>query len=375
MLQKTRIITPEVVRDFIEKHRTKRGILEKTIARLDPEIYQYILDTTVDIKLPFKYRMYACVAGLSKIHKCANELCDKEKGYRKESLILGESPFNLCCSNECVGKMPGHGSAGGKAAAKKFKEPGALKARLEKAKKTSLERYGTENVMQSKEGKERLRQSNLENYGVEWSMQRPEVLEKANSTNEKRHGATRSPCLNKNTSRGEDELVTYIKELGIEDVVQSYNFLKGKTTVEIDVFVPSLNIGFEYNGLIFHSELMANPNRVRQMHYWKTKTCETVGIHLIHLWEDDWKFNKEKVRKFIKNVLGLNDERYNARSCKLCLDLDNQEYNNFLDAHHLLGSNMSASIRLGLKNSAGELVAIMGFKKSPKNVKKYGSGG
>ena len=66
----------------------------------------------------------------------------------------------------------------------------------DKIKQTNLERYGVEFVQQSEEIKERAKKTNLERYGVEYSSQRQEVKEKTIKTNLERYGA-KAPAQNK----------------------------------------------------------------------------------------------------------------------------------------------------------------------------------
>lgn len=66
----------------------------------------------------------------------------------------------------------------------------------DKIKQTNLERYGVEFVQQSEEIKERAKKTNLEKYGVEHSSQRKEVREKTIKTNLERYGV-KVPAQNK----------------------------------------------------------------------------------------------------------------------------------------------------------------------------------
>lgn len=58
----------------------------------------------------------------------------------------------------------------------------AIDARTKKTKKTNLERYGAEHIMQTKEGIERLNKSMQEKYGVDFPLQAEECLEKMKET-------------------------------------------------------------------------------------------------------------------------------------------------------------------------------------------------
>ena len=49
-------------------------------------------------------------------------------------------------------------------------------------------------------------------------------------------------------------------------------------------------IPFEFNGLYWHSELKKDKN----YHLDKTIFFSERGIRIIHVWEDDWTFNKKR---------------------------------------------------------------------------------
>ena len=53
---------------------------------------------------------------------------------------------------------------------------------------------------------------------------------------------------------------------------------------EIDVLVPSLGLGFEFNGTFFHNEL--HVGRLKDMDKWLD--AAVAGIDLVYVWEDDW---------------------------------------------------------------------------------------
>lgn len=59
---------------------------------------------------------------------------------------------------------------------------------------------------------------------------------------------------------------------------------------EIDIFIPFLNFGIEYNGTYWHSEGI-KPKRHRDD---KTKKALKKGVTLIHVEEEDWKKIKKR---------------------------------------------------------------------------------
>lgn len=107
-------------------------------------------------------------------------------------------------------------------------------------------------------------------------------------------------------SAGERELRAYIESL-VECYEKEYSkgILDGK---EIDILTKN-NIGFEYNGNYWHKEIddYTEESRFKPIGYHKDKIkkAKEKDIILYHIWESQWKNNKDKVKEFIKKALGL----------------------------------------------------------------------
>ncbi|MFW6281854.1 MAG: hypothetical protein ACOC1O_03555 [bacterium] len=129
---------------------------------------------------------------------------------------------------------------------------------------------------------------------------------------------------------------------------------------ELDIYIPELKLAFEFNGLYWHNENFVEKN----YHLNKTELCESKGIHLIHIYEDDWKFKKDIVKSRILNLLGKSKKIY-ARKC-LIKEVTFKEAKEFLNENHLQGFCVS-KIRLGLYYD-NELVSLMTFGKLRKNL-------
>lgn len=152
----------------------------------------------------------------------------------------------------------------------------------------------------------------------------------------------------------EKEIVDYLKSCGIKNIIQSEkNILSG---LELDIYLPDLNIAIEYNGNRFHSDLFRKKNYHRK----KSEECQQKGIRLIHIWECDYIKKKDIVLSNLKSILGLIKNKYQARKCVI-KEISSVQANNFLNENHLQGSTVS-KIRLGLF-SDGELVSVMTFSK------------
>lgn len=162
-------------------------------------------------------------------------------------------------------------------------------------------------------------------------------------------------------SKIERDILDFIVGLvGVENVVENdRTILNGK---EIDIYVPKYKIGFEINGLIWHSEKFDNnPN----VHLEKTILASEKGIHLIHIFEDDWQYKQYIVKSRIKNLFNKSDNVIHARKC-IVKEVPYYESELFLNQHHIQG-NCVSKYRYGLYYN-DDLVALMTFSKPRRNV-------
>ena len=159
-----------------------------------------------------------------------------------------------------------------------------------------------------------------------------------------------------NHSKTEEEIAKYIHSLIPNEEIRTNDrvVLDGQ---ELDIYIPSLNIAFEYDGIFWHSELFKD----KTYHLEKTIACEHKNIRLIHIFEDEW-LNKINIWKsLIKNLLKCEKNHIFARKCKI-IEVDYKTAKEFLGKNHLQG-NCPSSIRYGLEYE-GELVSLMTFGKS-----------
>lgn len=124
---------------------------------------------------------------------------------------------------------------------------------------------------------------------------------------------------------------------------------------EIDIYLPELGLGFEFNGLYWHSEL----HKDKKYHLNKTESCLKEGIQLIHIWEDDWIYKNEIVKSRILNLLGKSQKVY-ARKCQI-KEVSTKDSKEFLVTNHIQ-SDCISQIRLGLYLDQ-KLIGLMTFGK------------
>ena len=164
--------------------------------------------------------------------------------------------------------------------------------------------------------------------------------------------------LKKHISGLEIELSNFIKSVYNSEVINNDRSLL--IDKEIDIYLPNEKLAFEFNGLYWHNE----QNKTKRYHLNKTNDCIENGVELVHIWEDDWKLNKEIIKSIIKNKLKLNDNIIYARKCSIN-KVNINESKKFLNENHILG-NCNSKIKLGLYFN-DKLTSIMCFRKSRNN--------
>lgn len=150
----------------------------------------------------------------------------------------------------------------------------------------------------------------------------------------------------------ENELFKFLSSVYTGEIIQSY-----RDGLEIDIYLPDLKLGFEFNGLYWHSDKY----RDKSYHLEKTKYFNERGIRIIHIWEDDWCFKNEIIKSQIKNKLFLNDKKIFARKCQVLTLDDKKVFKDFLNTNHIQGVDKS-SLKLGLFFD-DDLVSVMTFDK------------
>jgi hypothetical protein len=152
-------------------------------------------------------------------------------------------------------------------------------------------------------------------------------------------------------SVGQKQLYEFILSI-CPDAIQSY-----KNGLEIDVYIPSKNIGIEYDGVYWHSDSIRDKNHLLK----KSEYFANVGIDIIHIWDLEWLYKTEICKSIIMSRLGKYRTTLYARKCEI-RDVSKKDYSDFIDANHIQGKRTS-SIRIGLYYE-DSLVSVMGFAKS-----------
>lgn len=100
------------------------------------------------------------------------------------------------------------------------------------------------------------------------------------------------------SSHAEKELVTFIKSFYDRIVLE--NKRKIIPPMELDIYLPDLNIAIEYNGNWFHS---IEAGTSKEYHLNKSLKCRQQNIRLIHIYEfEDFEHQKQLLKDLIMGI-------------------------------------------------------------------------
>lgn len=170
-------------------------------------------------------------------------------------------------------------------------------------------------------------------------------------------------CENFNgTSKTEKDIVEFIRTIApVENIVENDRSVLNPK--ELDIYIPSQKLAFEYDGLYWHCDEDGDVKK----HLRKTLDCEVKGIHLVHVFENEWNEKQNIVKSRIRNLLGSYDHTIYARNC-VVREIDGKESLEFQWKNHIQGG-VNSKVNIGLYYE-DELVSLMTFSK-PRFSKKY----
>ena len=158
-------------------------------------------------------------------------------------------------------------------------------------------------------------------------------------------------------SQEQRKLGEYIESLGFK-VYMNVRILDGK---DIDIYLPDLNLGIEYNGFPHHLEHFSRKNgapRDSTYHQNKTILATELGVRLIHIFPHDLYLKRDIIESILKNALGITERKLAGRKCDVKY-VDRVVAKEFLELNHLKG-NSTFKVAVGLF-LCGELVHVTTF--------------
>lgn len=284
---------------------------------------------------------------------------------------------------------------------------------------TNRLKWGVDYTFQAEEVKEKIRKTNKDRHGVECVLSRGKIRDEIEAMNKMRHGVRnmakkiaydmmmksefdvpafsasefddrtdptcllefrclkcgntfkaihsngchhRCPtCYPSGKSYEEVEMRDFITSIYAGDVFVGDR--RAISPFELDIYVPDRKLAVELDGLFWHS----NEDRDRNYHLTKTKMCESNGIHLVHVFENEWVNKRPIVESRIKNLLGVYDRTIYARNCRVGA-VETCDAMAFLSDNHIQGA-VNSKVNLGLYHG-DELVSLATFSR-PRFSRKY----
>ena len=160
------------------------------------------------------------------------------------------------------------------------------------------------------------------------------------------------------TTKFEEEFEYWVKSLKIK-YIKNYRSLI--YPYEIDFYFPDYKIGVELDGLYWHSEI----HKDDKYHLMKTEKCESRGVQLIHIIEDEWLYKRDICISRLKSLFKISENKVGARNCEIKL-VPKEIEKEFLEKNHIQGYTPS-KYAYGLYYN-DILVSIMSFGKYRKNM-------
>ena len=151
-------------------------------------------------------------------------------------------------------------------------------------------------------------------------------------------------------------------ERAISNILNKYNIeheIHNRSIIapkELDIWIPSHNIGIEVNGLYWHSTQVP---KVDRRHIDKFIHGMNVGIKLIQFTDADVVNKPELIESMILSKLGLLPNRIMARKCAVS-EIGIKQANQFYSKWHYQGQTTNAAKSLALIHG-NEVVALLSY--------------
>lgn len=172
-------------------------------------------------------------------------------------------------------------------------------------------------------------------------------------SNNDRKLCTKCYPISDTSSIAEKEILNFIKDNYNGIILENYKDIINP--YEIDIYLPKLKMGFEFNGVYWHSEKFKS----KDYHLNKLNLSKQNNIYLITIWEDEWNIKQKICKSFILNKL-KESKKIGARKCKV-KKINYMDSKEFLENNHLQG-DCKSSIRIGLFHK-DKIVSLMTFSK------------
>lgn len=165
-------------------------------------------------------------------------------------------------------------------------------------------------------------------------------------------------CANR-ISTPEEHLKDFILEITPNElVIGNRKLLDGR---EIDILIPSMNFGVEFNGGIWHSSFKVDKN----YHFDKWFDCLIQNIELVTVWEDDWELKRPQVGHMLKNRLMMQNNLPPVTHVQEVSRIESEQFSEPFNIHSI----PETATTFITANSGTEIVAVLAIEETPTSLK------
>ena len=268
-----------------------------------------------------------------KVHYKNCEICGKPFEYS-----LAKNGDQTVCSHECA---------------------------IERQRRNSMKKYGTEHPMQSSIVQKHHKESMMKLYGVEFPLQKKEFVDKqqktVRETNMREHGVPYA-CMLPQCAEAQGRILSktnleFLNNLRDHSIDATYEKRLGDYCY--DICIESQKLLVEIDPTYTHNSIYNHYGQIRDKYYHRNKTicANDNGYQCIHIF--DWD-DKLKILNMLYDKISIDASELEIYKLK------SEVGNEFLNNYHLRKSCYNQLLYLGLvKNN--ELYQIMTFGKSRYN--------
>lgn len=162
------------------------------------------------------------------------------------------------------------------------------------------------------------------------------------------HGCPK--CWGVGPSKGQTEVYAFVDTLASAKLEVKLP----ESRYRYDILVEDHNIAIEYSGLIWHSARYSVDTR---KDYKKHKLAESLGVRVMHIFEDEWLSKRSCVERLLLAALGKLP-KVQARKFKV-FEVPQKEADSFYEENHIQGK-VHSPVNIALTSEEG-IVACMSF--------------
>jgi len=160
------------------------------------------------------------------------------------------------------------------------------------------------------------------------------------------------------SSEAEKELASFLGETFNTQV--ETNSRKVISPQEIDIYLPQFKVAIEFNGVYWHREENGKP---QHYHREKRLACQSQGIRLLQVWEDDWANRKQVVMESLLREIRTGNLESKVHTAYSMTGLGADKAYEFYARHSLRMNKITMSGHLGL-SCKGKLNAVISFSQN-----------